>query len=884
MKRRFVGVWLTLVMVLAACSEDAVPTVEAAFTQDPTVFINELHYDNDGTDVGEAIEIAGPAGIDLTGWSVVLYNGANGASYNTRTLSGSLPDQENGYGTVSLSYPTNGIQNGSPDGLALVNAGGTVVQLLSYEGDFTAVGGPADGLTSTDIGVAETSSTPVGFSLQLTGTGTTYQDFTWSAPKDDSFGAVNEEQTFGGGSGNDGGGDDGGDNGETPPTTPAVCGDEATLISAVQGSGAVSPIAGENVTLEGIVVGDFQENDGDALNTDLDGFYLQEEVDDQDRNPATSEGIFVFAPDAQDVAVGDTVRVAGEVTEFNGLTELADVSSVTICGGEPVEVAPVDITLPLPEPENGVPYLERFEGMLVRFPQELVISEYFNFDRFGEIVLARPLENLERPYQPTSYVEPGPAATSVAEANAQNRITLDDGRSEQNPDPARHPNGREFTLDNRFRGGDTVTNTTGILDYRFDLYRMQPTQGADYEPKNPRPETPEDVGGSLTVASFNVLNYFTTLGSRGADNQEEFGRQATKIVAALKVIDADVFGLIEIENNGDTAVADLVGRLNAAVGTNAYDYIETGTIGTDAIKVAFIYKPATVTPVGDYAILDASVDARFDTTRNRPALAQTFRDGSGGVFTAVVNHLKSKGSGCGAGDDDPQQGNCNGTRTAAAQALVDWLRTDPTGSGDPDALIIGDLNAYDEENPIDVLRAGGYTDLVEAFEGEFAYSYLFGAQFGHLDYALANEPLLAQVTGTTEWHINADEPDILDYDTSFKKDAQDALYEPNAFRSSDHDPIVVGLELSVPTLEEALEALQDQVQALSDTLNRGQLRSLQTDLDSAERHLGRGQTAQAVRALGRFEDSVRRLIRQGALTEAQGQPLVDASSALRARL
>src|SRR5690606_10687993 len=126
--------------------------------------------------------------------------------------------------------------------------------------------------------------------------------------------------------------------------------------------------------------------------------------------------------------------------------------------------------------------------------------------------------------------------------------------------------------------------------------------------------------------------------------------------------------------------------------------------GTDAIRQALIYKPATVTPLGDFALLDSDVDDRFDDTSNRPVLAQTFRDNqTGGVFTVAVNHLKSKGSACGAGDDDPEQGNCNLTRTLAAEAMVDWLAGDPTGSGDEDFLIIGDLNAYDKEDPIDVL-------------------------------------------------------------------------------------------------------------------------------------------------------------------------------------
>jgi predicted extracellular nuclease len=163
-----------------------------------SVFINEIHYDNAGTDAGEAIEIAGPAGTNLSGWSLVLYNGAGGASYNTLALTGIIPDQQAGFGTLHFTYPVNGIQNGSPDGIALVN-GATVVQFLSYEGTFTAVGGPANGMLSTDIGVSEDGSEPVGQSLRLSGTGQFYEDFTWNAPAAATFGAINTGQNFGAG-------------------------------------------------------------------------------------------------------------------------------------------------------------------------------------------------------------------------------------------------------------------------------------------------------------------------------------------------------------------------------------------------------------------------------------------------------------------------------------------------------------------------------------------------------------------------------------------------------------------------------------------------------------------------------------------------------------
>ncbi|MGE0393186.1 MAG: lamin tail domain-containing protein [Vicinamibacterales bacterium] len=191
MKRLLIGTALALLLFAVAASY---PQAQ------PAVFINEIHYDNTGTDAGEFIEIAGPAGTDLSGYSLVLYNGANGQTYDTDALSGTIPDQQNGFGTVSLAYPVNGIQNGAPDGVALVQ-GATVLQFLSYEGPFTATNGPAAGLTSTDIGVAENGSEPVGLSLRLTGTGATYTDFAWAGPSAQSPGAVNAGQTFSGAAG-----------------------------------------------------------------------------------------------------------------------------------------------------------------------------------------------------------------------------------------------------------------------------------------------------------------------------------------------------------------------------------------------------------------------------------------------------------------------------------------------------------------------------------------------------------------------------------------------------------------------------------------------------------------------------------------------------------
>lgn len=590
------------------------------------------------------------------------------------------------------------------------------------------------------------------------------------------------------------------------PSIPVITG-----IHQIQGNGLSSPMVGQTVLVEAVVVGDFQDG-GRGANGNLRGFFLQEEDANADDDPLTSEGIFVFErTPLLDVSVGDRVQVSGPVSEFRDLTQIT-AESITIMARSVTLPTPATVSLPVGSPD----YLERYEGMRVVLPQALVISEYFNFDRFGEMVLALPLPGEDRPFTPTNVELPGSAAALAREdLNRRSRIVLDDGFTVQNPDPARHPNGAEFTLDNRFRGGDTLSHVGGILEQRFGTYRIQPTDGANHVIANPRPLLPPHTRGRLTVASFNVLNYFTTLdtgaaicgpsgnlGCRGADNAEEFERQRTKIISALVDMDADVVGLIELENNDNVALADLVAGLNDATAPGTYAYIPTGFVGNDAIKNGFIYKPGGVRPVGAHSLLDSTVDPAYLDTKNRPALAQTFAEAATGArVTVVVNHFKSKGSACNDVDDPDLgdgQGNCNATRTAAAEALARWLATDPTGNGDADVLIVGDINAYALEDPIRAFQAAGYTDLLRYFQGAGAYTFVFDGQFGYLDHALASASLLEQVSGAAAWSINADEPDILDFDLTFKRPAQQALYEPNAFRSSDHDPVLVGLDLYAP--------------------------------------------------------------------------------------
>ena len=573
------------------------------------------------------------------------------------------------------------------------------------------------------------------------------------------------------------------------PPAAATATPDLLLISQVQGSGATVAITGP-VTVEAVVTTLFEHDDL------LIGFFLQEEDIDRDGDPATSEGIYVYCSSAcpAGLAVGDKVTVVGEAGEFGGTSQInASAGSVTILSSGNDLPAATELTLPAAGSTRAEGTFENVEGMIVTFAGKLVVSEYYWLARYGELVLTVG----SRPYQFTHRDTPSAAgyAAFLADLDTK-RIILDDGNSDQN-ESINPPDGEDeaypypeggLSNTNRLRGGDSIKGLTGVMHWAFDAWRILPVpERFDYTftADNPRPTVPAEVGGRLKVAGFNVLNYFTTiddgtpgcgpggdLGCRGADSVAELDRQRDKIVAAMVAIGAHVFGVVEIENNDSASLVDLVAGLNSAAGPDTYTHVDTGTIGSDVIKVGLIYQPAWVTPVGPHTIIDSSVDAALVDTKNRPGLIQTFEEVTTGErFTVAVNHLKSKGSSCDdLGDPDLRdgQGNCNATRTAAAEALARYLATDPTSGGDPDILIIGDLNAYAREDPIRALEAAGYTDLIGRFAGTDAYGYLFDGQLGYLDHALASPSLLRQITGASGWYINADEPPLFDYNDDIR--------------------------------------------------------------------------------------------------------------------
>ncbi|MDD3353282.1 ExeM/NucH family extracellular endonuclease [Zoogloea sp.] len=568
--------------------------------------------------------------------------------------------------------------------------------------------------------------------------------------------------------------------------TPAA---SITPIGEIQGSGTTSPRLGQSVSVTGVV----------TLVTN-NGFFLQDPVGDG--NPATSDGIYVFTSTPPTVAAGQRISLKGSVAEFNGQTQLTAPTGISLlASGE--SVTPVDVSLP--ESVNGE--LERYEGMLVRIVSPMTVAQNFFLGRFGQLTLSA---NGRIEKATNRFPAGSPEALALADENQRRLLVLDDGSTRQNPSPTPY-----LGAGNTVRGGDTVNGElVGVLDQgainastpaAID-YRLHPTQAVSFSRAHPRTTTPLDVGGNVKVASFNVLNYFNGNGtgggfptSRGASSITEFERQRTKIIGALKAINADVVGLMEIENDGHgatSAIQDLVNGLNAALGAGTYAVVPdpAGGTGSDEIKVAMIYKPGKLTRIGA-ALSDTSA------IHNRPPLAQTFAAANGEKFSVVVNHFKSKGCGDATGANQDQgdgQGCYNAQRVDQSRQLLNFIEQVKASAADPDVAVIGDLNAYGKEDPILALSGAGLVDQLAARESQ-PYSYVFDGEIGYLDHALTSASLDAQVAGIGHWHINADEPSFLDYNLEFKTPVCPTctpdLYSATPYRSSDHDPVLIGLNL-----------------------------------------------------------------------------------------
>jgi predicted extracellular nuclease len=577
-------------------------------------------------------------------------------------------------------------------------------------------------------------------------------------------------------------------------------------IPQIQGDGETSPYAGTIQTTEGVVTAKVGS-----------GFFIQDEAGDG--NPLSSDGMFVYttAANSGTVQVGDKIRITGTVSDYapvaggHAYTELTTISAIVkLASG--IAITPTNIQLPHPN-------LGQVEGMLVRFTSPLTVSQLQFLGDRGEVTLSSGrLEIATNRYRAGT-----PEALALAAANVLNQIVLDDGIFVT---PTTIP---YLGADGSLRAGDTVSGLTGVVDFGAKGgggagFKLQPTVAPVFSQDNPRSAPPALVAGNIKVASANVLNYFTTftngtddqghtnqgctLGAsvsksncRGADNLNEFVRQTAKIVGELKAINADVYGLMEIQNSGEYTVTKLVDALNEAIspGTGLKTYAvvpKPAASGTDAIRVAMIYKPAALTLVGG-ALSDA------DAVNNRPPMAQTFVAPNGAKFSVVVNHLKSKGS-CptttGPDSDKGDSQSCwNATRILQAQRLVNVFVPQVTAAaGDAKVLLIGDFNSYGHEDPIAAITASGYVNQLERFvrgAGAMPYSFVFNGEAGYLDHALASAALSPQVADAAEWHNNADEPPVLDYNTDGK--VQDK-YTTAPYRASDHDPVVISLNLQAP--------------------------------------------------------------------------------------
>lgn len=608
------------------------------------------------------------------------------------------------------------------------------------------------------------------------------------------------------------------------PMASAV--DVTHTIAEVQGTGAATPLAGSTVTVEGVVV-------ANHLVGGYRGFYLQTEGTGgaSDATPGASDGIFVFRGNlaaGTTLAVGDLVRVTGVATEFtqtgagatSSLTQVnASAASAVVENLGPSANPPV--ATPLPDTVVGADR-ERYEGMLVDPAGTYLVGSLHEASNFGSIWLtagAEPLVKSTAVLSPTvdENADGTPDAQELAAANAARRIVLDDASSvnlagaQRYIDPA-----------SPVRTGDAVElgDLTYVLSEGFGLQRLQPTAPIDastpaealptFTSLNPRPE-PIDVGGDLTVAAFNVLNYFTTLGARGAETAEQLAAQKAKIVAAITELDADVVALQEIENSAqfgqatpDVALADLVAGLNEAAGAEVWAYVPTptslygdGAPATDEIMSALIYRSDAVSRVGDSV---ADVDETVWDIAREP-IAQAFAANDGGApFVVIANHFKSK-SGSGTEPADGQ-GFFNAERVEQANALAVFADEVATAAGTQDVALLGDFNSYAQEDPIAALLGAGYTDLLAAQPTE--HTYTFNGELGSLDHALVTPSFAARVTGSEVWDINADEWNGYEYWA-----AAAAAEAGTVYRASDHDPIRIGITATTPPVEIDILGIND---------------------------------------------------------------------------
>lgn len=768
------------------------------------------HFTND------FIELYNPTDspIDVTGWSVEYFS-SKGNSGGKTSLSGSIPAGgyyliQGGGGDAGEPLPAPDAEgglnmSGSKGSVKLYDASGAEIDVVGYGAASISESSPAPSLSNTTSAQRDAAGTD---------TDDNAADFTNAAPTPKSAGGPGEDPTN-----------------PEPDPDPVEPGATVT-IPEIQGTGAESPLKGQNVTTQGIVTAVWQGKKS------LNGFTIQTPGTGKSAPSEASEAVFVytggtgFYPE-----IGDSVEVTGSVDEYYGQTQVVLASgSVLETALDPVTPLAIDA---LPEGDEA---REKLESMLLK-PGVHTVTDNYGLNRYGELGLAPGTEALR---QPTDKFAPdSPEMHALEESNAAKYIILDDGST------------RDFTRDGAStklpyimqNGSDVKTiRTTNqveftdsgvILGYGHNNWRFQPTTlitgdsaTADlpitWDPA--RPEAPQ-VAGDYTVAAFNVLNFFINLGEdngakaykdrfgngvssdsgtfRGAWSESAFNDQKGKILTALEGLDADVIGLSEIENAANTvggsyddAVKYLVGELNSRAGSEVWDYIKApanSAADSDVIRTAIIYKKDRVQPVGEATLLE---DARFKGTARTPLAAEFIpvsdKCATKGPdsFVVVTNHFKSKGSVAnGDADTGDGQGNNPNVRNAHAQAVLDGLAKQPKWQ-EKATFVMGDLNAYSKEDAISIFRNAGYTIPVEELNAQEDWqdvaSYQFSGRLGSLDHILANEHVDAQAAQT--WNINSDEPIAMEYSRR-NYTGGDVFEADTPYRSSDHDPVKVGFNL-----------------------------------------------------------------------------------------
>ena len=612
------------------------------------------------------------------------------------------------------------------------------------------------------------------------------------------------------------------------------------------GDGDDSQLINQTVETKGVVTAAYPKGENANLKG-LEGFTIQTPGTGGTWDPSrtASDGLFVFMgkSSATTPSIGECVVVKGKVAEYSGVKN-ATAATQSLTQLLPQTITPANDCDPVKPTElSGVPtqdQMEALESMLVLPKDTWTITDNYKTNRYGTLSLTPGTEVLRTA---TDVVAPGAAAQAYEAENAAKTIDLDDASTtdltnfKQNGHKERYAylaNGAPA------RVGYHVTFTKPVvLESRFGSFVFQPTQMTAGNPdRSPvtitgeRPAAPT-VSGDTKVATFNVLNYFSDLGEnepgckgyedrdhkyvtdkncklRGAWSSQAFANQQTKIVQAINTIDADVVALEEIENpvasgvssDRDGALKSLVNALNAAAGSEVWAYVpspSTVPANEDVIRIAFIYKKATITPVGDSVIYD---DPAYTGLARQP-LAQEFKpitdaNHEGKNFVVIANHFKSKGSapknlsGAEAAantDNGDGQGNSNGVRIKQARALATFAQR---FNGTP-TLLVGDFNAYTKEDPLKVLTDAGWAH--ESGHGDS--SYVYGGRSGSMDHVFANSVAHPLITEVKSWAVNAQESIAFEYSRA-NYNAYLAFEADNPYRASDHNPEIIGLNLITP--------------------------------------------------------------------------------------